>query len=37
MDLDLERKRATAGVALGIVAIVANPLIGFLMFLLLRG
>ncbi len=36
MDLELERKRATAGIALGIVAIVANPLIGFFIFLLAR-
>lgn len=36
MDLELERKRATAGVAVGIVAIAANPLIGFFIFLLVR-
>jgi hypothetical protein len=36
MDLELERKRATAGVALGIIAIAANPLIGFLVLLIVR-
>jgi hypothetical protein len=36
MDLELERKRATAGVALGIIAITANPLIGYLVLLIVR-
>jgi hypothetical protein len=36
MDFELERKRATAGVAIGIVAIAANPFIGFFIFLLVR-
>ena len=36
MNLQLERKRATAGIAVGIVAIIANPLIGYFIILLVH-
>ncbi|MFH1150839.1 MAG: hypothetical protein V1748_10245 [Actinomycetota bacterium] len=34
MDPDLERRRASTGITLGIIAIIANPLIGFALYVL---
>jgi hypothetical protein len=36
IDLELERKRATAGMVVGVIAILANPLVGFLVIVLVR-
>lgn len=36
VDLDKEKKLAATGIALGIISIVCNPLLGFLLFILIR-